>query len=84
MTWMTLGQIGAIIVSPAVMLYIATMINKRIDDLKSKMDSDHANLAKMVEGVRQEVKDVRNHFDKRLDTPNQNFIDHLAHHNSSD
>ena len=33
------------------------------------MDSDHANLAKMVESV-----------DKRLENLNQNFVNHLEFH----
>jgi predicted PurR-regulated permease PerM len=77
-------NIGAMIISPAVLIPVIifmintvnkridkldTSINKRIDDLRSKMDSDHANLAKMVESV-----------DKRLENLNQNFVNHLEFH----
>ena len=77
-------NIGAIVISPAVLIpaiifmintvnkridKLDTSINKRIDELRSKMDSDHANLAKMVESV-----------DRRLENLSQNFVNHLEFH----
>ena len=79
--------IGVFVVSPAVMIYIAVMINKRIDDLKSKMESDHAHLAQIVENVDIKLSGMVNNLDKkvtdinyRLENLNQNFIDHLTYH----
>ena len=79
--------IGVFVVSPAVMIYIAVMITKRIDDLKSKMESDHAHLVQVVENVDTKLSGMVNNLDKkitdinyRLENLNQNFIDHLTYH----
>ena len=44
---MSLEKVAEIVLTPSVLLFVFYMLNKRIDDLKSEMKSDHANLAKL-------------------------------------
>lgn len=64
---MDIGKIAEIVLTPGVLLFVFYMLNKRIDDLKSEMKSDHANLAKLVSGIDGRLRELNDHFIKHLE-----------------
>ena len=64
---MSLEKIAEIVLTPGVLLFVFYMLNKRIDDLKSEMKSDHANLAKLVGGIDGRLGELNDHFIKHLE-----------------
>ena len=76
----TILNIGIAIISPAliisVMIFMINSVNKRIDDLRSEMKSDHAKLANALGDLSSVVQGV----DKRLENLNQTMTRHLEFH----
>ena len=76
----TILNIGVAIISPAliisVMIFMINSVNKRIDDLKSEMKSDHEKLANAMG----ELSSVVQGLDKRLENLNQTMTRHLEFH----
>ena len=64
---MSLEKIAELVLTPGVLLFVFYMLNKRIDDLKSEMKSDHANLAKLVGGIDVRLRELNDHFIKHLE-----------------
>jgi hypothetical protein len=64
---MSLAKIAELVLTPGVLLFVFYMLNKRIDDLKSEMKSDHANLAKLVGGIDVRLRELNDHFIKHLE-----------------
>ena len=79
----TVLNIGIAIISPAliisVMIFMINSVNKRIDDLRSEMKSDHAKLANAVGDLSSVVLGI----DKRLENLNQTMTRHLEFHASN-
>ena len=69
---MSLEKVAELVLTPGVLLFVFYMLNKRIDDLKSEMKSDHANLAKLVSGVDGRLRELNDHFIKHLEFHVQN------------
>ena len=76
----TVLNIGIAIISPAliisVMIFMINSVNKRIDDLRSEMKSDHAKLASALGDLSSVVLGI----DKRLENLNQTMTRHLEFH----
>ena len=76
----TILNIGIAVISPAliisVMIFMINSVNKRIDDLRSEMKSDHAKLANAVGDLSSVVLGI----DKRLENLNQTMTRHLEFH----
>ena len=76
----TILNIGIAIISPAliisVMIFMINSVNKRIDDLRSEMKSDHAKLSNAMG----ELSSVVLGLDKRLENLNQTTTRHLEFH----
>ena len=76
----TILNIGIAIISPAliisVMIFMINSVNKRIDDLRSEMKSDHAKLANALGDLSSVVLGI----DKRLENLNQTMTRHLEFH----
>ena len=76
----TILNIGIAVISPAliisVMIFMINSVNKRIDDLRSEMKSDHAKLANAVGDLSSVVLGL----DKRLENLNQTMTRHLEFH----
>ena len=76
----TVLNIGIAIISPAliisVMIFMINSVNKRIDDLRSEMKSDHAKLASALGDLSSVVQGI----DKRLENLNQTMTRHLEFH----
>ena len=76
-------NIGIAIISPAliisVMIFMINSVNKRIDDLRSEMKSDHAKLASALGDLSSVVLGI----DKRLENLNQTMTRHLEFHASN-
>ena len=64
---MSLEKVAEIVLTPGILLFVFYMLNKRIDDLKSEMKSDHANLAKLVGGIDGRLRELNDHFIKHLE-----------------
>ena len=64
---MSLAKIAELVLTPGVLIFVFYMLNKRIDDLKSEMKSDHANLAKLVGGIDVRLRELNDHFIKHLE-----------------
>ena len=79
----TVLNIGIAIISPAliisVMIFMINSVNKRIDDLRSEMKSDHAKLANALGDLSSVVQGI----DKRLENLNQTMTRHLEFHASN-
>ena len=79
----TVLNIGIAIISPAliisVMIFMINSVNKRIDDLRSEMKSDHAKLASALGDLSSVVQGI----DKRLENLNQTMTRHLEFHASN-
>ena len=79
----TILNIGIAIISPAliisVMIFMINSVNKRIDDLRSEMKSDHAKLANALGDLSSVVLGI----DKRLENLNQTMTRHLEFHASN-
>ena len=67
----------ALIIS--VMIFMINSVNKRIDDLRSEMKSDHAKLANALGDLSSVVQGI----DKRLENLNQTMTRHLEFHASN-
>ena len=76
----TMLNIGIAIISPAliisVMIFMINSVNKRIDDLRSEMKSDHAKLASALGDLASVVQGI----DQRLENLNQTMTRHLEFH----
>ena len=76
----TILNIGIAVISPAliisVMIFMINSVNKRIDDLRSEMKSDHAKLANALGDLSSVVQGI----DKRLENLNQTMTRHLEFH----
>ena len=79
----TILNIGIAIISPAliisVMIFMINSVNKRIDDLRSEMKSDHEKLANALG----DLSSVVQRIDKRLENLNQTMTRHLEFHASN-
>ncbi len=79
----TVLNIGIAIISPAliisVMIFMINSVNKRIDDLRSEMKSDHAKLASALGDLSSVVQGI----DQRLENLNQTMTRHLEFHASN-
>ena len=76
----TMLNIGVMIISPAivigVMAFMTNSVNKRIDDLRSEMKSEHEKLANAI----RELASVVQGIDKRVENLNQTMTRHLEFH----
>ena len=76
----TILNIGIAVISPAliisVMIFMINSVNKRIDDLKSEIKSDHEKLANALSDLSSVVQGL----DKRLENLNQTMTRHLEFH----
>ena len=76
----TVQHFAELILTPGVLLLIFFLLNRRIDDLRTNMKSDHANLSEQLKLVDQHLSEKIDSIDKRLESLRQDFTRHLETH----